>query len=332
MAIFKRDGQVFSWHSKNKKTEYANRHGPKIFASTRNSLELVETLTIPSMESGALSLSVDKSNHFIFVTLWTQDSSSVNRYTLGGVSSPYDKLLIENYSGESAFKPLVDGDNNIVIARRNYLRNMDLDGHQMAFHSLNDTSLSLNIYDQTSSGEYLAKDNASNIYLFDKSDLSISKQMKYGNTIYEMMNTNAGIALVNNSSLWLYDNDLNNIGGVIVGGQNSAIGLANVKNKFFVFGDSNSNNIAIYEFIDKKFVLKQKLTVSNVNWQSPTSDGRFVYFSVGGTLYKVDSDANIIFQFDTGITHIGDIAVTENEVFVNGSQNSMPVVQHYHQF
>lgn len=339
MAIFKKDGQVFSWHSKNKKTEYANRHGPKIFASTRNSLELVETLTI----SDLFGFTVSSDNRYLFASWFVSysgnSSSELRRYTLG-TDRPYNMKTIMDYGSASAFPPLYDSEGNIVFSKQGAIYKKTMDGVTIASVAVSTGSnvgVSLDLPD---SNQYLVYDAGyGNLFLYNRDtlhqDVKVSMSSGYHSVYSDGM---IGIALNDNLTV-LNATTLKQVTSVSTGGQNSAVGLAVVKDHYFVF---SSTAIQIYELLNGKLTKIKTINYPSIYWNSAKSDGRFVYFDtvtktsdgVKSSVYKLDYDGNEVMNQATDIVGGAYFDANATDIYIWGVRDgsSATVIQHYHQF
>lgn len=339
MAIFKRDGQVFSWHSKNKKTEYANRHGPKIFASTRNSLELVETLTI----SDLFGFNVSPDNRYLFASWFVSysgnSSSELRRYTLG-TDRPYNMKTIMDYGSASAFPPLYDSEGHIVIAKGGVVYKKTIDGTTVSMVTIDDganVGVSLDLPD---SNQYLIHDSSSgNLSLYNRDTLRPNVQAS-GSVGYQVVCENGMIGVVLNDNLTILDAaTLKQVTSVSTGGQNSAIGLAVIEDRYFVF---SSSAIQIYQLQNSRLTKVKTVNYAKINWSRSRSDGRFVYFNtktttsdgVKSSIYKLDYDGNEVMNQATDIIGGAYFDANATDIYIWGVRDgsSATVIQHYHQF
>ncbi|WP_162256256.1 hypothetical protein, partial [Levilactobacillus acidifarinae] len=299
----------------------------RIYWLTRKQFQLVETLTVATY---GLQATVTPDNKYIYISGLT----ALQRLTLG-TGAPYGVVNILDYGSQSPMLPAIDSQGNIVFPKENYLYKFTSSGTQIAVKGVTNSS-HLNVETFIpSQNQFVVTDSGSEIRLIND-DLSVAKDVALGSTIYNVVYSDNVLALPTNDHLVLLNSrTLATVTSIDTGGQNTAVGVAVVKNHYFVFG---SSNVQIYELNGTVLAKVRTISLRPDDNQGVWGDGRFVYFVVAGadssrSCYKVDYNGNTVSINSLGVNKVTAIvSATDTDVytFVNGSDtNGYKWIQHY---
>lgn len=307
-------------------TYYENN---RIYWLIRKQFQLIETLTVATY---GLQATVTPDNKYIYIGGLT----ALQRLTLG-TGSPYGVVNILDYGSQSPMLPAIDSQGNIVFPKENYLYKFTSSGTQLAVKGVTNSS-HLNVETFIpSQNQFAVTDSGSGIRLIND-DLSVAKYVTLGSTIYSVVYSGNMLVLPTNDHLVLLNSrTLANVASIDTGGQNTAVGVAVVKNHYFVFG---SSNVQIYELNGTALTKVRTISLRPDDDQGVWGDGRFVYFAVVGSnsmrsCYKLDYNGDVVSINSLGVNKVTAIvSATDTDVytFVNGSNtNGYKWIQHYRQ-
>lgn len=322
MAILKKEGQFASLAMpKNSGTSvYARSH--EIFEKIRKNFKLIESIPVPSYSDG---IYVTKDNKYFFITYYGE----LIRYTLGS-SSPYDKKTIATVSG-SMMPPIMDSQGNMLLTFGKNIVKYDVDGNVLMRSPTPTIDGAVVQVDVPNQNQYFLKDQSSNLYLYNRDDLSLAAKAASGQVTYQSVydSCDGVFAQACGSQLVIRDSkSLQIVTSMTVSPEITSLGV--IRNHFLA---SSSDKVQVFEFANNKLA-KIKEVKMMISSQEICGDGKFVYFNgqSNGTVYKLNYDGEIVVQanLDVAGSYVHD--ANRSDYYAFGTQSNSLVVRHYHQY